>query len=35
MLQIDNLGYSSWNTVVFQRLSVVVSELVLVYALHL
>ncbi|KAI1201282.1 glycosyltransferase family 57 protein [Nemania serpens] len=34
MLRIDNLGYDSWQTVYFQRSTVVVTELVLVYALQ-
>ncbi|KAI9678930.1 MAG: glycosyl transferase [Trizodia sp. TS-e1964] len=34
LLEINNLGYDSWQTVYFQRSSVIVSELVLVYALH-
>ncbi|EMC98901.1 glycosyltransferase family 57 protein [Baudoinia panamericana UAMH 10762] len=35
MLQINNLGYDSWQTVHFQRATVIVTELVLVYALSL
>lgn len=35
MLRVSNLEYDSWQTVYFQRLSVITSELVLVYALHL
>lgn len=35
MLQIVNLGHDSWQTVYFQRATVIVTELVLVYALHL
>jgi alpha-1,3-glucosyltransferase len=34
MLEIENLNYSSWQTVYFQRTTVILSELVLVYALH-
>lgn len=33
MLAISNLNYDSWQTVYFQRLTVIVTELVLVYAL--
>jgi len=35
LLQIKALGYDSWQTVYFQRATVILSELVLVYALHL
>lgn len=28
MLELENLGYASWETVLFQRLSVVISEVV-------
>ncbi|KAK3109910.1 glycosyl transferase, partial [Teratosphaeriaceae sp. CCFEE 6253] len=34
MLEITNLNYASWQTVTFQRATVIVTELVLVYALH-
>jgi alpha-1,3-glucosyltransferase len=35
MVQVYNLNYESWQTVYFQRATVIVTELVLVYALHL
>jgi len=34
MLEVSNLKYDSWQTVHFQRATVIVTELVLVYALH-
>ncbi|RMZ74794.1 hypothetical protein DV737_g5738, partial [Chaetothyriales sp. CBS 132003] len=34
MLQISNLGYSSWSTIAYQRTTVILSELVLVAALQ-
>ena len=34
MLKIENLNYQSWETVVFQRFSVLASDLVLAYALY-
>ncbi|KAG1084085.1 hypothetical protein G6F42_021940 [Rhizopus arrhizus] len=33
MLKVDNLGYASTETIIFQRLTVIVSELVLYFAL--
>lgn len=35
MLKVFNLDYDSWRTVYFQRATVILTELVLVYALHL
>ncbi|KAB5558007.1 glycosyl transferase [Coniochaeta sp. 2T2.1] len=35
MLRVYNLDYSSWQTVYFQRFTVILSELVLVYALQM
>jgi alpha-1,3-glucosyltransferase len=34
MLVIDNLNYDSWETVYFQRMTVILAELVLFFALH-
>ncbi|OAG44541.1 hypothetical protein AYO21_01031 [Fonsecaea monophora] len=34
MVQIQNLNYDSWATIYFQRSSVIITELLLVYALH-
>lgn len=35
MLRLHNLGYDSWQTVYFQRFTVIVTELVLIYALQM
>ncbi len=35
LLNVKTLGYSTWQTVYFQRTTVILTELVLVYALHL
>ena len=35
LLNVKALDYSSWQTVYFQRATVIITELVLVYALHL
>ena len=34
MLQVSNLGCENWQTIYFQRATVITTELVLVYALH-
>lgn len=34
MLVVQNLNYDSWQTVYFQRTTVILSELVLLYALN-
>lgn len=35
LLNVKDLNYDSWQTIYFQRTTVVLTELVLVYALHL
>jgi hypothetical protein len=35
LLNVKDLNYDSWQTIYFQRSTVIVTELVLVYALHL
>ncbi|KAH8803121.1 glycosyl transferase [Xylogone sp. PMI_703] len=35
MVDVKSLGYDSWQTVFFQRSSVIITELLLVYAVHL
>lgn len=35
MVRVYNLGYDSWETVYFQRFSVIITELLLVYALQM
>lgn len=35
MLDVNNLGHDTWQTVYFQRATVIISELLLFYALHL
>jgi alpha-1,3-glucosyltransferase len=34
MVQVENLNYDNWQTIYFQRSTVILSELLLVYALH-
>lgn len=34
LLNVQSLGYDSWQTVYFQRTTVIITELVLAYALH-
>jgi hypothetical protein len=34
MLQVKNLNYDSWQTIYFQRSTVIISELFLLYALY-
>ena len=35
LLNVKDLNYDSWQTIYFQRTTVIVTEMVLVYALHL
>lgn len=35
LLNVKDLNYDSWQTIYFQRTTVILTELVLVYALHL
>ena len=35
LLNVKALNYDSWQTIYFQRTTVILTELVLVYALHL
>lgn len=35
MLKVYNLGYDTWQTVYFQRATVIITELLLVYALQM
>jgi hypothetical protein len=35
LLNVKDLNYDSWQTIYFQRTTVIATELVLVYALHL
>lgn len=35
LLNVKALNYDSWRTIYFQRTTVILTELVLVYALHL
>lgn len=35
MLRVYNLGYDSWQTIYFQRATVIFTELMLVYALQM
>lgn len=35
MLKVYNLEYDSWQTIYFQRATVIITELVLVYALQM
>ena len=35
MLKVENLSYDSWATIYFQRGSVIVTEVLLAFALHM